>query len=184
MKSFWKHEQTEKQYKDRVLSIDHRTITFTKIGKSMPFTVINTNNWVIIIPRTADGRFVMVKQYRAATDQVTLEFPGGAIHNGEDIELSALRELQEETGLDTPSLTFLGEIAPNPAILSNKCYAYLAEDCTFTAETDFDEFEDIEIVTLPQDELEEMVTKGQINHSIVLAAYGMYNIKQRQPVIK
>lgn len=184
MKSFWQHQSTEEQYKDRVLSIDHQTMAFTKNGKSMPFTVVNTNNWVIIIPRTSDGKFVMVRQYRIAADIVTLEFPGGAVNPDEDAAPSAIRELQEETGLETSQLTFLGEIAPNPALMSNKCFAYLAEGCTFSAKTQFDEFEDIEIVSYTQDELIDMMANGEINHSIVMAAYNLFAIRENRLVRK
>lgn len=176
MKQFWNHLKTVQTYKDNVLNIEHKTLEFTKINRSMPFTVVNTRDWVIILPKITDGNFIMVKQYRIATDQVTLEFPGGTVNTGEDFKLSAIRELKEETGLTTKALTFLGEITPNPALMSNKCYVFFADNCEYTSKTDFDDFEDIEIIKISQNEIEQKMRDGDIAHSIILAAYNLYKL--------
>ena len=55
---------------------------------------------VAVVPLDDDGQVVMVRQYRAPIDQLLLEIPAGKrdVH-GEDPELTAARELAEETGL-------------------------------------------------------------------------------------
>jgi 8-oxo-dGTP pyrophosphatase MutT (NUDIX family) len=178
MKDNWKLLHSQEKYRDNILSIEHREIEFQKINLSMPFTVINTKDWVIIIPINKDKTITMVKQYRAATEETTIEFPGGAINKDEDIDNSALRELEEETGLIPEKITLLGKITPNPALLSNSCFAYLAEGCEFKSKTDFDLFEDIEIKNFTQNEIEQMMIDGKITHSLVLAAYNLYKLKK------
>jgi len=53
---------------------------------------------VVIVPVTADGRLVMVRQYRYPVGRVMLEFPAGKIDAGEAPFACAVRELAEETG--------------------------------------------------------------------------------------
>ena len=178
MKKEWKFIQTETPYKDNVLSIDRKTYLFNKINRSMPFTVINTKDWVIIIPEIND-KFVMVKQFRVAANITTLEFPGGAINKDEDKLKGALRELREETGLEPGKMFFLGTIRPNPAILSNCCHVFYAKNCKYEHETNFDDFEDIEISEVSVKEFENSVKNGEITHSLVLAAYSLYILNQK-----
>ena len=55
-------------------------------------------DWVLILARTAEGKWVMTEQYRHGTGKIALEFPAGIIDKGETPEQAALRELQEECG--------------------------------------------------------------------------------------
>ena len=54
---------------------------------------------VVIIARLSDtGKYVLIRQFRPPANAFVLEFPAGLINEGEDPEVSALRELKEETG--------------------------------------------------------------------------------------
>ena len=55
-------------------------------------------DWVLILARTTDGKWVMTEQYRHGTGKIALEFPAGIINKGETPEEAAIRELQEECG--------------------------------------------------------------------------------------
>ena len=55
-------------------------------------------DWVLILARTVEGKWVMTEQYRHGTGAIALEFPAGIIDKGETPEQAALRELQEECG--------------------------------------------------------------------------------------
>ena len=145
----------------------------------MPFTVVNTSDWVVIIPETANNKLVLVKQFRIGTTSVTLEFPGGAVSAGEKPEKAAARELEEETGLIPRKLSYLGEINPNPAFMSNRCFAYSAKECEYDGKMNLDMFEDIEVWEYLPQEFKEMVKSGKITHSIVLAAYSLFMLKSK-----
>ena len=173
MNKYWKFIKAEKVYSDNVLDIERKTYFYGKINDSMPFTVINTKDWAIIIPELENGNFVMVKQFRVAANSVTIEFPGGALNKNEDKKEGALRELREETGLKTENLKFLGTLMPNPAILSNSCYVYYAQKCKFAYDTNFDNFEDIEIIEMSKDDFKRSVKEGKISHSLVLSSYSL-----------
>ena len=55
-------------------------------------------DWVLILARTTDCKWVMTEQYRHGTGKIALEFPAGIIDRGETPEEAAIRELQEECG--------------------------------------------------------------------------------------
>jgi ADP-ribose pyrophosphatase len=55
---------------------------------------------------TADRRLVLVRQYRHILKSCQLEFPAGTMHETEDPEVAARREMEEETGF-TPTHVFL-----------------------------------------------------------------------------
>src|SRR5689334_5360157 len=65
-------------------------------------------DWAGVVPVTADGQFVLVRQYRHGIDGPTLEIPGGIVEEGHDPPTSAMRELREETGYGGGTLVSLG----------------------------------------------------------------------------
>lgn len=135
------------------------------------FFVIDCPNWVNVIALTPDDQLVMIEQFRAGTDTVELEIPGGMIDSTDvDPVAAGVRELREETGYQGTGATILGETYPNPAIMSNTCYTVLIRDCQLTSETQFDPGEDLITRLVPLSELNEMVAAGKIGHSLVTVA--------------
>lgn len=177
MISKWSKLSVNREYFDRVLSVDHVEYFYEGAETSMPFTVVNTSNWVVIVPMDKEGGFILVKQFRAGTETVTFEFPGGAVNLGEGPEKAAERELKEETGAVAERIEYLGSIAPNPAFMSNNAYVYLAEGCEIKSELNLDPFEDIEVLSVKRDELCQMIKNGTVNHSIVISAFALYMLK-------
>lgn len=58
------------------------------------------NGAVALLPVTAEGKLILVKQYRKAIEATSYEIPAGKLEIGEnsDPAAAALRELEEETG--------------------------------------------------------------------------------------
>ncbi|MBO6077091.1 MAG: NUDIX hydrolase, partial [Fibrobacter sp.] len=73
-------------------------------------------DWVLILARTTEGKWVMTEQYRHGTGKIALEFPAGIIDKGETPEQAALRELQEEVAFrgTADKVTYLGAYPVNP----------------------------------------------------------------------
>ena len=83
-----------------------------------------------IVPMTADGQVILIRQYRHVTDDFAWEIPGGGLHPGESPDAAAQRELREEAGYRAGRLRRLGSFWPNNAYLDEIIYVYLAEDLT------------------------------------------------------
>ena len=142
-------------------------------GKHGYFFIVHAPNWANVVAITEKNEVVLIEQFRQGSERVELEIPGGVIDEGETPEESILRELVEETGYKpTKKSEFkrIGEVIPNPAFIRNKCYTYLVTNVKLTGKTHFDEHEDIRVRLVPRSELEKLVTSGEIQHSLMVAA--------------
>jgi 8-oxo-dGTP pyrophosphatase MutT (NUDIX family) len=149
-----------------------------RTGAEIGFFLLDTPDWVNVLPITDDGQVVMVRQYRHGCERVTLEIPGGLIDAHEtDPAAAAARELREETGFEATRIERLGVMNPNPSMMSNRCYAYLATGCRRIGELKMDPGEDIEVVTTPLAELDARIARGEIEHAIVLATISFYRAR-------
>lgn len=134
------------------------------------FIVCDPPDWVNVIALTPDGHLVLVRQFRFGIDGFSLEIPGGVMEPGEDPIEAGLRELREETGYTGAPGTQLGSVHPNPAIQSNRCHFVFVEQAVRTADMEWDTDEEIEVTTLPVDEVFTLARSGGITHGLVLDA--------------
>jgi 8-oxo-dGTP pyrophosphatase MutT (NUDIX family) len=141
------------------------------------FHIIESEEWVNIIPLTPDDRVVMVRQYRHGSRAVTLEIPGGLADPGDTPEEAAVRELLEETGYHADRWTKIGVANPNPAIFNNRCYTFLAQDIQKVSDLIPDQTEDIEVVHVPLVDIPELIRTGKIDHAIVISAFTWYFLR-------
>ena len=128
------------------------------------------NGAVCVVPLTREGEVICIRQYRYALDRVTLEIPAGKFdYIGEDHREAALRELREETGYTTETLTDIGPLATSPALLTEIIYCYLAEDL-IPGDCDPDPDEFLEMVKIPLEELVNMILTGEVQDAKTQAA--------------
>ena len=73
-----------------------------------PYYRINSPDGVIVLAITTSGRLILVRQFRPALGDYTLEFPAGGIDHGESPTAAAHRELIEETGFRCETLESVG----------------------------------------------------------------------------
>ncbi len=140
------------------------------------FYVIESPEWVNIIPLTANDEVVLIEQYRHGIEDVALEIPGGLVDKGESPEEAAIRELAEETGYMPREIVLLGKSRPNPAIQNNWVYHYLALDCELKHEVRFDQHESVSTGLVPLAEIAPLISEGMITHSLVIAAFHWFSL--------
>jgi len=144
------------------------------------FFVIDSVNWVNVIALTPDRQLVMVEQYRHGSNSIELEIPGGMMDAGDPSpEITGTRELREETGYEGNNPRIIGDIYPNPAIMSNTCFTVMIENCQCVHPVEFDHSEDILTRLVPVSELPTLVASGKIRHSLVVVALYHFELWER-----
>jgi ADP-ribose pyrophosphatase len=161
----------------RVFSIRTDSVLSPRTGIEHEFYIIESRDWVNIIPITEDQKVVMVKQYRHGSKEITLEIPGGLMDLGDTPEKAAARELLEETGYQARKYVEVGVVSPNPAIFSNRCYTFLAQNAEKVMEPMPDQTEDIEVVLIPLQDIPQLIETGKIDHAMVIIAFYFYFAK-------
>ena len=142
-------------------------------GRVGRFTVLEAPEWTTVVPvvEGPGGRsFLMVRQYRHGSDEVSVEFPGGVVERGEEPAAAAARELEEETGYRAGSLVPLGWTYPNPAFMDNRFHVFLATGCDATGRRSLDEHEIVDAFLVPEAELRESMGKAPYSHALMVAA--------------
>jgi len=157
-----------------VFSVRTDTACCPRAGQEHDIYVVQSPDWVNVIPLTPDEQVVMVRQYRHGTRGMCLEIPGGLAKPGDSVEDAARRELLEETGYEASEFIFLGSARPQPAIFTNESVTYLARDVRRVRVPQLDETEDIEVVLVSLSDIPDMIRRGEITNAMVILAFYWY----------
>lgn len=116
---------------------------------------------VAVIPLLADGRCVLVRQYRYPLQKVLLEWPAGKLEAGEKTIACAMRELLEETGYTAAEWAYGGEIHNAAAYSSESIWLWFARGLVAGA-TQLDVGEFVETVLMTPAELEALSARDEL----------------------
>ena len=170
----WTFLHSKILYACRIFTLKKEGYRSPRTGKDHDFFLLDSADWVNIIPLTADGRVILVKQYRLGTKDFSLEIPGGMLNEGDDPAGAAARELLEETGCAGEEPILLGVVHPNPAMQTNRCYTFLINNVAFRTAPQQDSTEDIEVQSVPLADIPRLIHEGKITHALVIAAFYWY----------
>lgn len=130
-------------------------------GQIVEREVVEHPGGVGIALEDEDGRFYVVRQWRYAQEQETLEYPAGKKEKGEDPLMTAKREIVEETGYEGTDWKYLGSMMPTPAYDTEVIELYYARKGAFRGQH-LDSDEDLDVKTCSLEELTEEVLAGTI----------------------
>ncbi|OGP59930.1 MAG: hypothetical protein A2V65_12785 [Deltaproteobacteria bacterium RBG_13_49_15] len=182
MRNGWNILKREYPCTFRVLKIEQKTVTNPRTGETLKVQAILTPDWVMVLPITPEQEVVMVRQYRHGIEEFCLELPGGLVDGTDDSpELSARRELMEETGYDAYEFIPMGWSYPQPAILNNRGFFYLAKDAIQIRDPRLDAGEDIEVIRVPIAEIPIKIKKKEIVHGMALLAFFFLQMMDGNP---
>jgi ADP-ribose pyrophosphatase len=116
---------------------------------------------VVVLPVLADGRIVMIQQYRHAARQFMWELVAGRIDKGETPKEAAARELMEEAGYRAKKLKVFLDVFPTPGFLEERMFILLATGLAAgKAQPEFDE--KIIFRAYKVNEIKKMMQRGEL----------------------
>ena len=165
----------------RVFTLRTDRVVSPRTGKEHDFYIMDSTDWVNVVAVTPERQLVMIEQYRHGSNTVELEIPGGMMDAGDASPVAAaLRELREETGYAGENARLVGQVLPNPAIMSNTCFTVLVENCRCIHPVELDHGEDLATRLGPLADVPKLVATEKIRHSLVVAALYHFELWQRK----
>jgi ADP-ribose pyrophosphatase len=127
--------------------------------------VIRHPGAVVILPilqeQGNETRVVLIRNNRIPAGTNLLELPAGTREPGEPPELTAGRELIEETGYRAKSLTLLGSYYTSPGLSDEQMWAYVATGLEATTQ-DLEDDERITVEVLGTSKLAGIIDRGEL----------------------
>ncbi len=141
-------------------------------GKDAKRVVVAHMGAAGVLPITPQGEVVLVKQYRYAIDEVTLEIPAGKKDDFDEEGMTcALREMEEETGYTSQDIVKLTGVYTAIGFSDEFVEIYAAYNCeAHDLPRRLDEGEYIDVVTLPFSKARHMATSGEIKDAKTVIA--------------
>lgn len=174
--------QIRRVFEGRVFSVTVESITLPR-GEQLDAEIVRHPGSSVVIPVTAEGTVVLVRQYRHAIGQAAWELPAGSLKRDEDPRQAAVRECHEEIGLVPSSVTRLGGFFPTPGFCDEEMHFYLATGLREPSHEDpvaqQDDDEDIETNAFAVEEVQEMIRTGAIVDLKTVAGLTLLSLARR-----
>ena len=151
---------SEEVFAGRLLRVRRDTVRLPD-GKQATREFVTHPGAVVMIAELPNGKLLFERQFRYPLDRVFLELPAGKIHPGEDIQLTARRELQEETGYVAEHWHYLGVIHPCIGYSDERIEIFFAQGLSHVGHA-LDEGEFLEVHELQLGEAMEAVRDGRL----------------------
>lgn len=172
-----KRLKRELKYQGTILKIYQDTVEVN--GHQAQWDFIHHDGAAAVLPVTADGKLLMVRQYRNALDRVTLEIPAGKLDEPDEPKINcAKRELEEETGFKSEKLEYLMSLNTTVAFCNESIDIFVATDLT-PSHQNLDEDEEIDVEEWSLEDLQELIFTGKLTDAKTIAAIMAYAQKYR-----
>ncbi|MDU6064779.1 MAG: NUDIX hydrolase, partial [Anaerococcus sp.] len=155
-------------YEGKILSLRVETVEIPD-KKYSKREIVDHMKGVGIIAFDGEDSIYLVRQYRKAIDEFTLEIPAGLVEANEKPIETAKRELQEEIGYKPLDIEYLFDMHASPGFTNDKLSFFLAKNLEESKlEEDEDEF--LERKSFKIDDIYNMVINGEITDAKTIIA--------------
>jgi ADP-ribose pyrophosphatase len=163
----YKMNKKDSPYIGPVFSVERIELTLPD-NRSRTYDRVTMQNAVTILPIDDEGNVYFVRQFRVGSDSELLELPAGKIEAGESAQVTAEREIREETGMAAREMLPIGEFYMSPGYSTEFMYCFLARGLyRAPLSPDADEFLNVE--KIPLDKVKKMAAANELPDSKSLA---------------
>ena len=180
----WEEIHTEHLIRDQWIDFRRSSWRFPDGSTFEPFYSYSRRDYVVIVASDTEGNYLCVRQFRQGIRQVTTEFPAGGIErkdgkeyggrqdiSAENALAAAKRELREETGFESEEWEHLLTVPSNATIADNYAYLFRARNCRRVSEQHLDETEFLNVIRLPEREIEKLIAEGAFQQAVHITAW-------------
>ena len=160
---------TEQAWRGKLLDVRRDTVRLPDGNQATREYIVHPGA-VVVIPVLNDGTLLFERQHRYPIRATVLELPAGKIDPGEDIALTARRELLEETGYEAAHWRHLGVMHPCIGYANEKIEIFLATGLRQVAGQQLDHGEFLTLLSLSLDQAAEHVRSGGITDGKTITA--------------
>mgnify|MGYP001358277719 CR=1 FL=1 len=168
---------TEKIFDGKIISIQVDKVQLPN-GNQSSRELVKHPGAVAVIPITSEGKIIMVRQYRKALEKEIIEIPAGKLEQGEAPEVTAIRELEEETGYTTERLQYVQSFYTSPGFADEIIYLYYTDQLEPMLEkASLDEDEFVELMEVSLEEAETYMKEEKIHDAKTIFALMFLKLK-------
>jgi ADP-ribose pyrophosphatase len=169
----WKHHSAEVVGEYTMFRVCRTRLQAPRDGAELTFDIAESADGVAVLATTAEGKLILVEQYRPAFRRTFLELPAGVVEEGEDPVEAGLRELREETGYGASAARSIGLMVLNPSWQTTRVHVVVCEGAAPEGPPELDAGEDTRVRLVSPEELREAIQTGKLDTAVTLAALGL-----------
>lgn len=159
----WKIKKTNDIYQDSFIHV-WKDDVIRPDGIDGQHVVVTMKAGVCVLAVDDQNNLHLTNEFHYGVGRYSIEAVSGGIEPGEDADVTAVRELQEELGLKADRWQFLSTVDPFTTIMVSPTRLYFAQELT-EVESEQEGTETIEKVILPLEEAWQKVIAGEITHA-------------------
>jgi len=177
----WKVLESEYLAREPWFTVRREAVELPGGARIPSYYVLEYPDWVNVIARTDDGRFVLIDQYRHAEGRTSYELAAGVCDPQDAAPLDAARrELYEETGYGGGQWEQYMVLSANPATHNNHTYTFLATGVRPLSSQHLEATEDLRVHLATFDEVHGLLRENRIVQALMAAPLWRYVAENRR----
>jgi len=158
---------TRPGFRGKIITVDVETVTLPN-GAVVDFEVIRHPGGAAVAAINEREEICLLRQYRHVLGRWLWELPAGKLDGGEEPQVCARRELEEEAGLVATQWVALGGVVSSPGVFTEVVHLFLATGLTQRrAQPESGEL--FEVAWKPLVEAERMILDGTVEDAKTIA---------------
>lgn len=169
---------TKSIFQGKVISLQVDQVELPN-GNTSAREIVKHPGAVAVVAITPEERLILVRQFRKPLEKTIYEIPAGKREAGEDPQVCAERELEEETGYQAKAWKHLVSFYTSPGFADEYLHLYQADQLT-KGQGNPDEDEFVELVEWTLSECLHAISRGDICDAKTVAAILFWQNQQLQ----